>query len=217
MNGNESQKIGEAICNSVRLISKVGSEIDALFQIIISEFEKAIADGSLGDDIKIIEPWDSTYYRDDYGWVTYHYQFWLGISLRNRRATVDRYLYITVSLDPIKSYDGFIVGNQPLVTVSLWDEAFDEAESLCLQSQILMNYAPDAESWNEQAWEYFLFLTSINSVDDIKSKIIDPVANLMKTNMKTSDPGQACLSSINGIVHFEEKQIDGNAVYVVIE
>ncbi|SEP96821.1 hypothetical protein SAMN05421693_11274 [Ectothiorhodospira magna] len=212
MNDIEKQSIGEAIYNSVRLISKVGAEIEALATIMKNEVDQAIADGSLGDNIKIIEKWESDCWYDDNDWVVYHYKFWIGISPKNRRSKAERYLYIEFTLDPETAYEGELICKEPSIEISLWDEVFDGAEDCDLQAQVLRNFAPDARRWTDQCWIYSIYLTSVNNVHDVKRKIIEPIAKLLKNN----DPVAAGLTRLDGVVHYEKKQMDGETKYIAL-
>lgn len=211
MNNNETQSIGEAICNSVRLISKAGIEIEALRTVIESEVNKAIANEELGNDVKEIEGWYHDEAYDDYGWVAHMYQFYLGISHKKRRSSVERYLYFSVCLDPEQAFGGVILGEKAVIEISLWNDSFKD-QVCVLKNEVLFDYAPNAKSWNEQCWSYCLYLDSINNVNDIKSKIIQPISALFNEN----DPGKADLPLINGIVRYEEKRVEGETVYVPI-
>ncbi|MDR9469326.1 hypothetical protein [Marinospirillum sp.] len=73
-------------------------------------------------------------------------------------------------------------------------------EGVVLQDQVLLNRAPEVEKTTDQGWTYSLYLTSLNSLDDIKQKIVAPVQQLLNT----SSAAGTGLLDIEGVVRYQQ-------------
>lgn len=202
-----TQSIGQAIHQSARLLSKAGQEINSLM-IMINE---SINNHQFGNGLVISEDWleDSIY--DDSGFICIHYAKNLGLRKATKRKT-QCYLNIQISLSDDGMTHAEANNEEPLIHISLWEEASDvnndnyfallwqEDEGFTLQEEVLFNWAPDVEDWTEQGWTYSLKLTSLNSLEDIKNKIVLPVDALLSSNSVE----EAGLKNIDGIVKYHE-------------
>lgn len=216
MSSTKTQSIGEAIHNSVRLISQAGTEIEALFAIITSQINSTIENELSDLRVKISRDWSYDWAYDDSEWVCNYSACSLGLKSSRNRLT-NRYLVIEAVLDGDGMTHDEANNKEPLLHVSLWDVDvsksdnsytnldytnwdFEEDQIPSLQHDVLINWFPDAADWTGQAWTYSLFLTSINNLDDIKQKIIEPIVELLRTN----DAQAAKLTEIEGVIHYEQ-------------
>lgn len=200
------ENIGISIHNSFRLVENVGREIEGLFQVAQLEINKAIENI---DGMKISEEWDTDCSQDDNGWVVKDYACYIGLT-NNRGRSTKKFLNIQVSLSGggMSAVEG--QNNLPLLHVSLWDDCTDfgdtymelerNEEELSLQEGVLFNWAEKARDWLDQEWTYSLYLTSINDVNDIQNKIVQPFVSLVKN--QNSSRGE--LTNIEGIVCYEK-------------
>lgn len=195
--------IGESIVNSVDLIDKAGKEIDSLLNLIEEEVNRALLDRSFG-----LFPHVGTWkYSENFSynqWVYKDVAISLELGERSNSKT-KHYLSIQVSLsgEGIKSSKS--VNKEPLLHVCFWEMSIDFNEDIYfrldetdahLKNNVLWDWNPDARRWNEQAWTYSLRLTSINTIEDIRRKIVSPFITLtssIKDAMKD-------LENIHGIV-----------------
>ena len=214
------ENIGIAIHQSVKMIEQAGREIDSLANLIQSEIDNAMS-SELGTLCKVLDPWgeNSSERNDDYGWVCTDYAFSLGLGqIKKGKPITSRWLGIQISLAGDGMCSEVVKNEQPLVHICLWSAPIDfdedyhmgpeiESSEIQLVDELLMDWAPEEELWHDKEWTYSLFLTSLNTIDDIRTKIVQPVAELMKG----ASPEQARLTEIEGVVRYnkiDENQYD---------
>lgn len=86
------EDIGISIHQSVKIIEKVGLEIDSLSELIQREIDNAIS-SELSTLCKVVESWNDNLSEryDDHGWVCTDYAFSLGLGqIRKGKPTTDR-------------------------------------------------------------------------------------------------------------------------------
>ncbi len=216
-----SQKnIGISIHQSVKVIEQAGREIQSLSELIQREIDKAML-SELGTLCKVVEPWSENLSdrTDDHEWVYTDYAFSLGLGqIKKGKPSTKRWLGIQISLSGDGMCSEVVKNEQPLVHICLWSVPidFDEGEymgpelestDVQLVDNILFDWAPEEQSWQDKEWTYSLFLTSLNTIDDIRKKIVQPVTELMKH----ASPKQAELTEIEGVVRYnkiDENQYD---------
>lgn len=212
------ENIGIAIHQSVKMIEQAGREIDSLSELIQREIDNAMS-SELGTLCKVVESWIAKERYDDHGWVCTDYAFSLGLGqIKKGTPTTARWLGIQISLSGDGMSSEVVKNEQPLVHICLWSAPIDfdedyhmgpemESAEIQLVDEILMDWAPEEESWHDKEWTYSLFLTSLNTIDDIRKKIVQPVTELMKG----ASPEQAGLTEIEGVVRYnniDENQYD---------
>jgi len=207
------ENIGISIHQSVKMIEQAGREIDSLSELIQREIENSIS-SDLPNLCKVVESWSENLSErnDDYGWVLTDYAFSLGLGqIRKGTPTTARWLGIQISLSGDGMSSEVVKNEQPLVHICLWSAPIDfdedyhmgpemESAEIQLVDEILMDWAPEEESWHDKEWTYSLFLTSLNTIDDIRKKIVQPVTELMKG----ASPEQAGLTEIEGVVRYNK-------------
>ncbi|ADU65153.1 hypothetical protein Selin_0399 [Desulfurispirillum indicum S5] len=202
--------IGTSIKKSVELIENVGREVESLFQMIQHEINNAIEEHAV---VKSIDDWEYDWRSDDNDWVVKDYACYLGIGGRKDKTVPKRYICLQVSLagdgmstkednnqEPllhVMFWDGYVVFTDEYYMVPSWDD-----EGLKLQDEVLFNWNPEAEPWVDQEWGYSLLLTSINDLDDIRKKIVNPIFALIQGQGVEG----AKLVDIEGIVRYEPSQ-----------
>lgn len=113
-----------------------------------------------------------------------------------------------------------VKNEQPLVHICLWSSPIDfyegvyigpemEITDMQLVDKVLFDWAPEEKVWQNKEWAYSLFLTSLNTINDIKQKIVYPVTELMKGNLTQA----AGLTELEGVVKYEK--VDKNQFDVV--
>lgn len=218
---DESISIGQSIHRSCKLISRAGAEINSLSELIKQELA-----GNLPEAIKAFanSGWADNELWDDSGWICNFLQFSLPLKGKSsKKQNPERYLNIQISLDG----DGMTHPNahneEPLVHISFWacePNAEDcyftllmaTDEEVVLQDQVLFNWAPEADETTDQGWTYSLYLTSLNSLDDIKQKIVKPVQQLLNTN-SAFDAG---LLDIEGVVRYQQVESAEGMLFVPV-
>ncbi|SDB43357.1 hypothetical protein SAMN05660653_02095 [Desulfonatronum thiosulfatophilum] len=220
-----SQKnIGISIHQSVKMIEQAGREIDSLSKLIQLEIDNAMS-SKLSTVCKIVESWNENLSElyDELEFVCTGYAFSLGLGqIKKGRSTTARWLGVQISLAGDGMCSEIVENEQPLVHINLWNHPvyFDEElymgpkikpvmspDSIVLINNILFDWTPEKALWQDKEWTYSLFLTSLNTIDDIRKKIVQPVTELMKS----ASPEQAKLTEIEGVVRYikiDENQYD---------
>ncbi|EFI36093.1 conserved hypothetical protein [Desulfonatronospira thiodismutans ASO3-1] len=207
------ENIGISIHQSVKMIEQAGREIDSLSELIQREIENSIS-SDLPNLCKVVESWSENLSErnDDYGWVLTDYAFSLGLGqIRKGTPTTARWLGIQISLAGDGMCSEVVKNEQPLVHINLWDHpvSFDEEiymgpelESTDVQliDNVLFDWTSEEKFWQDKVWTYSLFLTSLNTIEDIRKKIVQPVTELMKG----ASPEQAGLTEIEGVVRYNK-------------
>lgn len=207
--------ISANIYHSTRFLIAVWREINSLVCLvkkhIEDEFDKF-------DGVKVTKEWDDCFRIDDDDWVYTDSCVFLGVGKRNGKA--NKYINIQISLYGDGMRSGLDDNEEPLLHVSFRDDAtdyedgvyfsiadLDDAE-VSLEENVLFNWGQIGCEWNKQEWTFSLKLTSINSIEDINSKIVKPLSALISG----ADIEKAGLKMIQGIVHYEKA--DEGSFYV---
>lgn len=197
--------IGQAIHQSARLLSQACTEINSLMTMI----QESVNEFDFKEDVNISGDWAYDHINDDSDFLCLNYAASLGLK-QSRKKKTQCYLNIEFSLAGDGMTHEETNNQEPLVHISLWDVQTDynngycfslimrEEENITLQEEVLFNWSPETDNWAEQSWTYSLKLTSLNSLEDIKNKIILPVNKLIITNSAT----EAGLQAIDGIVKY---------------
>lgn len=207
-----SKSMGEAIHQSAKLLSQAGKEINALMYMIQIDINNEIEHNQLGCNVQIHSPWYEQEKNDESDFLCILYAAILPIKKGKKKKLAQRYISIQISLDSDGMTHPQANNLEPLVHISLWNVPSNIAEDeymrldlvedaeLAIQDNFLVSWGTDAEDWTGQCWTYSLKLTSLNSPEDVRNKIITPFSQLMKTN----NPIAAGLDKIEGIIRYEE-------------
>mgnify|MGYP005857961739 CR=1 FL=1 len=216
------QSIGNAICNSAKLIKQIGQETDSLFELIQNRFNTTLFDSEEKTGIKIVQGWgyDSFHKKND--WLLNEYAYTLGIA--KRKDVIPSFLWIQLSLLGDENEFEEMKVNEPLVHICFLGHDLSYSD----ETYININDINDPDYINEypialdhdffwhwvneknadplkQEWYYSLKLTSLNSVDDVEQKIINPVKSLLlATNASEKDNAIQKLSNLDGILRYKK-------------
>lgn len=214
---SENITIGQSIHRSFKLISQAGAEINSLSELIKQELTD-----SLPSTLKTMDDWSYDEQLDATGWAYNFIQNTLPLKSKgSKKQNPERYLNIQISLDGDSMAHPNAHNEEPLIHISFWEcEPNTEDcyfsllmatdDEVVLQDQVLFNWAPEAEKTTEQGWTYSLYLTSLNSLDDITQKIVKPVQGLLNTNSAVD----AGLINIEGIVRYQQAQSDEGLLFM---
>ena len=207
-------ELGNSVTKSAKFIAKIGEQVESMIQLITT---------NLSDSFKNIEkyyyPSEDWKYRtryDQYEWVLSDYSCCIGLKLKEKKKSNPKsdpigYLIIQISL----WQDGaeFVGNEEPLIHISWWDDPieidkdnnyfgslFGDDEDFVIESSVLINWNPEAKTIQEQRWSYSLRLTSINDLNDIRNKIVNPVIDLFN---KGIEKVVLSISKIDGIVAYK--------------
>jgi hypothetical protein len=206
------QNIGIAIHQSVKLVEQAGREINSLVELIKREVDAALVSSGKLWDMKVTESWSDDGRFDDSGWVYTDHGFSLGLARKGDRRSKS-YFSIQISLAGDGMSSDVARNEDPLVHVNLWGgdainfkdgnylniDFTDEDDLPVLQDKVLFNWNAEAKLWQDQGWTYSIKLVSLNTMDDIRRKIIEPFTKLIQG--KTLE--EAGLTQLDGIIRYE--------------
>jgi hypothetical protein len=205
--------LGQKISTATSLIDQVGSEINSMLNLTMETFNKQFR---ASKDQRFLD-WDSDWVTSDSEWVLSDTAHYVPVLKKGGRNPV-RYLVIQVSLsgDGI-SGEGF-QNVEPLIHVYFFacPVSFEEGDYFGFPfanewgKPVLIDEAvwfwtedqanPIEQPWDKNEWGFSVLLTSINTLDDIKDKIVDPALMLIK-NPRT---GIEQLSSLDGVIRYKK-------------
>lgn len=196
--------IGKSITESVSFISKVGAECDLLATLVTQELSSLFSTGPVGKLYQAGGRWIAHDDTDEHGWVYVSRAHSLPLIIKPKRS-VGAYLFFQISF----AGNGIAaVGNdQPLVHVGLWsvpvsDEYWmgfpldvdDSAPSL--EDGGLFKWPDHGAGWQE--WNYSLRLAEINTLQDVRELIVEPV----KALLQGESASDALPYSLRGVVRY---------------
>lgn len=204
---------GASITASFEIASCCGKEINALSELLNGIFEVELANKNnalpciLVDDNKKLKP---EWRMDDSEWVLTDISnsFPLKTVKKNRKA--EKYLSYQVSV----AGDGVL--NEPLLHMCLWDHPInfedfymgfplDSSSNFKVIADRLIVWGSDTRnSWKDMDWTFSVRLVSINTEDDLRKWIVQPVLNLLKLN---TEGGLVLPADFPDSVKFEMAQL----------
>lgn len=180
---------GENLFNAALIIDKAGQEIDAMLEKLFSVVKKKL---ELKDFIQKVEFSNQVFDEDD-GWV--YKGTLVNYSIFKKGAKkANAYLAVQVKLCDEKEQE--IVGTEPLVYVLFssgekWE--YDEfllynavADGWKLNDKCLWEFFDEDEDrsserpWDQAEWAFVVPLVSLNTPDDLKESIVNPVKALIE-------------------------------------
>jgi len=202
------QDIGKSITESVRFITNVGEQIESLVRLVKDELSLSMEKIKA---FKTANEWTNEVRRDEYEWVVTDYAHCIALKpISKGNHGVAGYLGIQISLVG----DGIDIENneEPLLHVCWFNDPLDfeieyfgipidEEAIFTVINGVIFDWNPGVEIFRDQRWSYSLRLTSINTPDDVKRKIVEPVISLFNNGIKES---ALLLEKLDGIVQYEQ-------------
>lgn len=203
---SETTSIGQSIHRSIKLIAQAGQGIDSLSELIKQELAN-----NLPGHLKTMDNWAYSEQEGSNGWTWNFLQYSLPVKAKSSKSRgAEAYLHFQISLDGDGMTHSETNNEEPLIHISFWEKSWepgtecyfclwmDSNEEVKLQDQVLFTWPPVETTAIEQNWTYSLKLTTLNSLTDIKEKIVGPV-NALLNNPPALDAG---LPDIEGIVRY---------------
>lgn len=208
MNGT----VGQTIFYTFRAVERIGKEIDNLLNLIENEIASSFPKSQNRNHPKIVTKWDTVHRDSENQWTYTDAAGYIGIG-----KTQDKpkgYVSFQISLDSDGMKSDVCHNQEPLLHVILWEDHVDfdgdfyfslanihDDGNPTLQDGVLFSWEDNAADWSDQVWAYSLQLTSINSIDDVKNKIIKPIYTLLQNGVDA-----VSVKDIDGIIHYEMKE-----------
>jgi len=196
--------LGSKISACFDFVAEVGQEVDSLSGILRDEMMRAMLDAPLMQKYSVLK-WAVDYRYSDSGWTCTDVIYDLPLIIKRRR-TVGLYLGFQISLNG----PGMRVGGnrEPLLHVFCWRSgpasmkdssmAFplkDEGENL--QDGSLFVFGD--ENRTPRSWAFTIALTGINTIEDVRKKVIKP----MQALLLGAPAREALTADIGGLIHYE--------------
>lgn len=181
---------GKSITECFAFASRVGVEIEGLMSTLSDMLVDSLKQPSLPCKVADKPEWKSQ--DDPDGWICKDSAF--SIPLKGtQKGLAKRYLRVQVSV----AGEGIAIPENegPVLHVSFWEapydfknevatyfpmfETVDMPFSVVAQRQLLW-VEKNEPKWNEQKWTFSLRLTELNSADDLRNYVINPVLALLK-------------------------------------
>ncbi|MGD9583418.1 MAG: hypothetical protein AB7V26_07080 [Lysobacterales bacterium] len=182
---------GKTLCEIFAFVAKCGSEIESLHSTISNKLLTTLSKSEMPCVLASEkEEWDST--SDESGWVLTNGAWSFPLKSRGKgNRNHQMYLIFQVSLvgDGIPT-----AAAAPVLHISLREGRCDfeqeyyvgfpaEADpDLIIFHECLIAWqlTPDGANWKKFEWTFTVLLLSINSVDDLQTKVIGPALSLLK-------------------------------------
>nr|WP_156889283.1 hypothetical protein [Halomonas sp. 1513] len=187
---------GESIFRAFNLVEQVGHEINGLARIIEHELVESFISQGEGKDVKLASWRKEADWVSESQWVYMGHVVSLGVTTC-RGKLPRRYLSIQFAMigETMTSFKH--PNSQPLVHVSFWDEPVDMEysymglEDLSKPLPTLVNdsvfyWSAPGDSGLSAQWTFSVRLTSLNSRDDVKNKIVDVFWELLSCDIDTA-------------------------------
>ncbi len=206
--------VGKSIVESFDFVSRVWSECDSLANELKKNISILIAqDHEVKKLLSAKGGWrkNPSWQTDASGWVTTAVGYSLPVKVKPK-ISVSRHLSFQISLsgDSVAAIDN----SEPMVHVIWWADPLDfegiwmgfpfdsDESSQSLEEGVLFRW-PSTDP-RDAEWVYTLRLTSLNTIRDLKEKIVDPVKALL-----CGRPVREALpATIEGLVHYAA--VDGH-------
>lgn len=207
MNGT----VGQTIFHTFRAVERIGKEIDNLLNLIENEIASSFPKSQNRNHPKIVTKWDTVYRESENQWTYTDAAGYIGIGKTQEKPK--GYINFQISLNGDGMSSENCQNHAPLLHVAFWGDRLDFDEDFyfslanihgdnpILQDGIIFNWEDKAGDWLDQEWVYSLQLASVNSIEDVKLKIIEPIYSFFEKGVDT-----AILKKIDGIIHYEMKE-----------
>lgn len=176
--------IGSSITQSVAFLARVYTESINLSNLLKQEISAALLDAELGRMYKAAGPWVETYQEDPSGCMYYSFGGSLPLARRPKHKP-GSHLFFQISL----AGEGIAASgcSEPLLHMGLWDDPISfpqgyymgfplSGEAPVLEDGILMRW-PGVSP--QGLWLYSQRLSAINTTDDIRRKVVQPIRSLL--------------------------------------
>ncbi|MBS3904674.1 MAG: hypothetical protein KGZ39_05055 [Simkania sp.] len=183
---------GKTVTQCFEVVSRVGSEIEALSLMLKDMLNNALKDNNSSPYVLAgSDEYDEQY--DESGWVCTDMACSFPLkSIGKGKKNIERYIGFQISL--LGNHIKFQDSNEPLLHVFCWGDAcsFEENNYLgfplviqddesfnIINDRLLLWDSEDLSQWNKSAWTFSLRLIALNSPDDLMNHIIKPVFALL--------------------------------------
>lgn len=182
---------GLSITECFEIASRCGIEINALSELLNGIFEVELTNKNnelpcilVGDNKKLKPEWR----MDDSEWVLTDISKSFPLKTAKTNRKVEKYLSYQVSL----AGDGIL--DEPLLHLCLWDDAINFEDCYMgfpldpnpkfkvIADRLIVWDGDTRNSWKNISWTFSVRLVSLNSEDDLRKWIVEPVLKLLKLN-----------------------------------
>lgn len=185
------RSIGESIVENIKFISKVGGEIEALSALIKTELNELLTKDEISNFRILGQPrWKSSESMDENGWTYIEYAHSIPLTLKGKGHKKPKgFLSFQISL--FGKGINAVNNQEPLIHINFYEYPIDFEE----EEEAMMFPLPGEPElrndflfcWEGQSiieWTYSLLLTSLNSLADVRNKIVEPVKILLNTDLE---------------------------------
>lgn len=217
-------ELGKSVTKSAQFIAKIGEQVESMIELITTNLSNSFK--NIDKYYYPAENWKSCTRYDQNDWVLSDYAHYIGLKLKGKKKS-DPIGYLIIQISLWQDGAEFVGNEEPLIHISWWDDPieidkdnnyfgslFGDDEDFVIESNILINWNPEAKTIQEQRWSYSLRLTSINDLDDIRNKIVNPVIDLFN---KGIEEVVLSISKIDGIVAYKRSSNQPKRSLQVIE
>lgn len=206
---------GAALASCFKVVSSCGSEIEAMSDSLVNLLAEAISEKNNNRPLlcAISDKHFSSYSMDDSAWVCTDIAY--NLPLKNVGKSKKTLAYLGFQISMAGAGIAAPGNSEPLVHVFLWKVPVDFNEfvmgfplemddKIRVLDKLLIEWTPEEEikQWSDREWLYSLRLTTLNSSEDLKRCIVDPVLALLR-----GDPVLSALpSSIEGLIRYTDEQ-----------
>lgn len=203
-------EIGKSVVESAHFIAKIGEQVESMVELITDNLSNSF--GKIAINFIPVGDWRSCTRYDENDWVLSDYVYYIGLKF-NRKNQVKPAGYLNIQISLWQDGAEFEGNEEPLLHICWWDDPisvdkednyfgslFGDDEEFEIESNVLINWKPLAETIPDQRWSYSLFLTSINDLNDIRKKIVSPVIDLFAKGIKEA---VSSITDLDGIVKYE--------------
>ncbi len=209
--------IGSSISRSIKLISQAATEIDSLSDLLKERFDEEILNESFEKYRSVADHshWDGDTNTDENGWVYYDISYSIPLKLKGRKKAAG---YLSFQISLCDEGHAAMDNQEPLFHVIWWKEPVEFEEGAYMGFPMgdegdllpeLLNkrlFFWENEDNGIDEWTFSVFLTSLNTLNDITKKIIEPVTSLL--NADNVEEALSCLE-VEGLVSYQK--VDGLA------
>lgn len=178
--------IGASISDSFRLVSAVATECEAMIMVAKEEVSRMLLEPEIKQMHTASGDWLTSYQEDDTGWL--NTDLAASLELKPKRKSGRKgHLFIQISLVGIGV--NALNNLEPLIHVGWWHDpiVFDETQmgfpiesdasyDLQLEDEVLFRWTHKAAP---DEWCYTLRLTDVNSLKDVKDRVVAPLKALL--------------------------------------
>jgi len=189
MNRNES--IGVSIGESLRFVSSVAAECEALLKTVKDEVSRMLLQADMIKVYSAAGDWILSYEEDETGWISMEVAASLALQIKSKRLKdknkASGHAFIQISLAGCGT--DALNNREPLIYVGWWHEPITFGEiQMGFPIDVSTDYQLKLEEgalfrWTHKAapdeWCYVLRLTDVNTLQDAIKLIVTPLKRLL--------------------------------------